>query len=253
MKLLVGDTGLVGTSLKEQTTFDYTFNSKNIKELKSIAKDGDEIYLSCLPATKWLVNKNLEKDLENIYYVIEQLKGIKFSHINLISTIDVYSDSPLGVDETYEPKITKPSYGANRYLFEQLVKGQLTFNRLSVFRLPALFNKHIKKNIVYDMLNNHNVEMVNANSSFQWYNLDHLHEHITFFNRHYHNDQIFNLFPEPIDTREVIKLFPNVHQCDWGPRITYDYKTKFSTTGYFYLKETSLSYLKEFINEARSN
>ena len=253
MKLLVGDTGLVGTSLKEQTTFDHTFNSKNIRELTSITKDGDEIYLSCLPATKWLVNKTLEKDLENIYSVIEQLKSIKFSHINLISTIDVYSDSPLGVDETYEPKSTKPSYGANRYLFEQLIKEQLTFDRLSIFRLPALFNKHIKKNIVYDMLNNHNVEKVNANSSFQWYNLDHLYEHITFFNRHYHNDQIFNLFPEPLDTREVIKLFPDVHQCDWGPKVTYDYKTKFSTTGYFYLKETSLSYLKEFINEARSN
>lgn len=253
MKLLVGETGLVGTSLKEQTEFDHLFKSSNIEDLKHVAKDGDEIYLACLPATKWLVNKNLDRDIENIYNIIEQLKGIKFSHINLISTIDVYNNSPLGVDETYEPLSTEPSYGTNRYLFEQLVREQLTYDRLSIFRLPALFNKHIKKNIVYDMLKNYNVDKVNANSSFQWYNLDHLYEHIKFFNRHYHFDQIFNLFPEPLDTREVIKLFPDVHQCDWGPKIIYDYKTKFSTTGYFYLKETSLSYLKEFINEARSN
>ena len=86
MKLLVGDTGLVGTSLKEQTTFDHTFNSKNIEELKNIARDGDEIYLTCLPATKWLVNKDIEQDIKNIYYIIEQLKDIKYSNIILIST-----------------------------------------------------------------------------------------------------------------------------------------------------------------------
>ncbi|CAB5221673.1 hypothetical protein UFOVP242_17 [uncultured Caudovirales phage] len=253
MKLLVGETGLVGTSLKEQNEFDHLFKSSNIEDLKRIAKDGDEIYLACLPATKWLVNQHLERDIETVYRIIDHLKGINYSQINLISTIDVYSESPLGVDETYEPISTKPSYGANRYLFECLVREKLTYDRLSIFRLPALFNKHIKKNIVYDMLKNHNVEKINANSFFQWYNLDHLFEHITFFNRHYHDEQIFNLFPEPLDTREVIKLFPDVHQCDWGPKVVYDYKTKFSTTGYFYLKETSLSYLKEFINEACSN
>ena len=252
MKLLVGDTGLVGTSLREQTTFDYTFNSKNIKELKSIAKDGDEIYLTCLPATKWLVNLNIEEDIENIYYIIEHLKGIKYSNIILISTIDVYCDSPLGVNEDFSPVVNGPSYGTNRLLFEQLIRSKLQYERLSIFRLPALFNRHIKKNIVYDMLKNHNVENMNANSSFQWYNLDHLNEHITFFIRHYKDDTIFNLFPEPLDTREVIKLFPRVHKCDWGPKVVYDYKTKFSTTGYFYLKETSLSYLKEFVNAAGS-
>jgi hypothetical protein len=253
MKLLVGDTGLVGTSLKEQTTFDYTFNSSNIETLKDIAKDGDEIYLACLPATKWLVNMYLEQDIENINYIIKQLEGIKFSNVILISTIDVYCESPLGADETSIPVIKTVNYGTNRLLFEILVREKISYNKLNIFRLPALFNKHIKKNIVYDMIKGNNVAKVNANSSFQWYNLDHLNEHITFFTRHYKDDDTFNLFPEPLDTRELIKLFPEVHQCDWGPKVVYDYKTKFSTTGYFYLKETSLSYLKELINEARSN
>jgi hypothetical protein len=253
MKLLVGDTGLVGTSLKDQTTFDHTFNSKNIDQLRYIAKDGDEIYLACLPAAKWLVNKNLEEDTQNILSIISDLNGVKFSTINLISTIDVYCESPLGVDESFTPVVKTTNYGTNRLLFENLVRQDLKYDKLNIFRLPALFNKHIKKNIVYDMLNVNNVEKVNANSSFQWYNLDHLYEHIIFFTRHYKDDEIFNLFPEPLDTREVIKLFPEVHKCDWGPKIAYDYKTKFSTTGYFYLKETSLSYLKELVNAARSN
>lgn len=253
MKLLVGDTGLVGTSLREQTTFDHTFNSSNIEDLKNIAKDGDDIYLACLPAAKWLVNKNLEQDIENIYFILAQLQDIRFSNIILISTIDVYCDSPLGVDETFKPFVKNISYGTNRSLFETLVRTKLKYDKLNIFRLPALFNKHIKKNIVYDMLYNNNVEKINANSSFQWYNLDHLYEHITFFTRHYNEDEIFNLFPEPLDTRELIKLFPHVHQCDWGPKVVYDYKTKFSSTGYFYLKETSLSYLKELVNETRGN
>ena len=37
----------------------FEFNSKNIHEFNSVAKDGDEIFLSCLPATKWIVNKNI--------------------------------------------------------------------------------------------------------------------------------------------------------------------------------------------------
>ena len=36
MKILVGDTGLIGTTLKEKITFESTFNSKNIQELQEI-------------------------------------------------------------------------------------------------------------------------------------------------------------------------------------------------------------------------
>ena len=253
MKLLVGDTGLVGTSLKEQTTFDHTFNSSNIDRLRYIAKDKDEIYLACLPAAKWLVNKNLEQDTFNMVSIISNLQGITFSKIILISTIDVYCDSPLRVDETYTPLVNAVSYGTNRFRFEKLVRQDLSYDKLNIFRIPALFNKHIKKNIIYDMLNDNNVNKINANSSFQWYNLDHLYEHITLFTSHYKDDEIFNLFPEPLDTRELIKLFPDVDKCDWGPKVIYDYKTKFFTTGYFYPKEISLNYLKEFINASRSN
>ena len=32
MKILIGSTGLVGTTLKETIDFDYEFNSKNIDE-----------------------------------------------------------------------------------------------------------------------------------------------------------------------------------------------------------------------------
>ena len=42
MKILIGNTGLVGTTLKETIKFDYEFNSKNLNEfLNNEYKDGE--------------------------------------------------------------------------------------------------------------------------------------------------------------------------------------------------------------------
>lgn len=59
MKIIVGNTGLVGTTLCESINFDLKFNSSNIGEFISLVEDGSELYLSCLPATKWMVNKDV--------------------------------------------------------------------------------------------------------------------------------------------------------------------------------------------------
>ena len=66
MKLLIGDTGLVGQTIKKFKTFDVEFNSKNLYTFEYLAKDGDELFLTCLPATKWLVNQNLTKHINNM-------------------------------------------------------------------------------------------------------------------------------------------------------------------------------------------
>ncbi len=73
MKHIIGHTGLVGKTLCETTNFDYKYNTKNINEFKKNVNDGDEIVLTCLPATKWLVNQNLKKDIENIYDIRDKL------------------------------------------------------------------------------------------------------------------------------------------------------------------------------------
>ena len=61
MKLIIGNTGLVGKTLSNKLDFDYSFNTNNIDSFNDIAYDGDELFLSCLPATKWLVNKNIKR------------------------------------------------------------------------------------------------------------------------------------------------------------------------------------------------
>jgi hypothetical protein len=193
MKLLIGDRGLVGKTILKKTNFDYTFNTSNIDLFEGIAKDGDEIFLSCLPATKWKVNKNIYDDFNNITNLIKILSKIKYSKIILISTIDVYNESIVKSNEDESPLITSFNYGSNRFLFEIMVKDLLIYDDLKIFRLPSLYSNDIKKNILYDLLNDNNVPNINVNSSYQWYNLEFLYDDITNLCVKYPNEKIFNL------------------------------------------------------------
>lgn len=251
MKILVGDTGLVGTTLKEKMSFDLTFNSKNIEDLQNVKDDNITIYLSCLPATKWLVNKDIKSDIKNINTIIEVVSKLEYKRIILISTIDVYCDSLQLSDEDTNIQVKNLSYGTNRYYFELLIENLCTYKDLKIFRLPALYNKHIKKNILYDLINNNNVNKINANSSFQWYNLDNLTNDIRLYSALHPKRKVFNLFTEPLDSKEIIQLFPH-HKPNvpFSPnRNEYNFKTDLNKTGYILSKEEVLNDIKKFIDE----
>lgn len=249
MKILIGNTGLVGTTLKNEIKFDLEFNSNNISSFIDDVPNNCDIYLTCLPATKWLVNKNIIGDIDNIYNLIKILSNKTYNNITLISTIDVYNESPLKSNEDYIPNFSKLNYGNNRYLFELLVKEYLEFKKLAIFRLPALFSKDIKKNVLYDLINDNNVESININSKYQWYNLQNLVNDINSFQIKYPENEVFNLFTEPINTIDIVKLFPNVNIDNLykGDTIIYDYTTKFGT--YILNKETVINEIKTFVNE----
>jgi nucleoside-diphosphate-sugar epimerase len=252
MKILVGNTGLIGTTLTETMKFDLMFNSKNINKFnKLVDEDGYELYLSCLPATKWMVNKNLPSDLDNIQNIINILRKQKYSKIVLFSTIDVYNDSPLDVNEDYKPNFGNLSYGNNRYLFELMVKECLEFDDLKVFRLPALFNRHIKKNVLFDLINNNNVDQINSNSMFQWYNLDNLYNDIIKYSSEFPHETTFNLFTEPVETIDIVSLFENAKDLvkHNNIKISYDYTTKYHNSGYIKTKDEVLIEIKKFIDE----
>jgi len=250
MKILIGNTGLVGQTLKENFNFDLEFNSKNIDDFTSKVPNGCELWLSCLPATKWMVNKDLKKDIENIYKILSLIKEKTYSRVILISTIDVYNDSPVCVDETYKPNFGKLNYGNNRLLFEFLVEEFLTKDDYKIYRLPALFNEKIKKNVLYDLLHNNNVELIDGNTHFQWFNLNNL---PSFINDTVDSKRIvFNVFTEPIKTQEIINLFPQHKDKtilkDSGSTI-YNYKTNLNNSGYIQKSTEVLDEIKKFVNE----
>lgn len=254
MKVIVGNSGLVGNTLCESINFDFMFNSKNINDFSNYDINGCDLYLSCLPATKWLVNQNVTNDINNILNLIEIFKTKTYKKIFLISTIDVYTDSPQEVNEDYYPNFLNSNYGSNRLLFESLVRSQLKYSSYKIFRLPALFNKNIKKNILFDLINDNNVNNINTNSSYQWYNLDNLYKDMMKLDDLYPNDEIFNLFTEPIDTQEIVNLFPkHKDKTFYGDKkIAYNYKTKYSKNGYFKNYLDVLNDIKKMVNESIS-
>lgn len=250
MKILVGDTGLVGTTLKENITFDLKFNSKNIQELQYVKNDNITIYICCLPATKWLVDRDIGSDIKNINSIINIISKLTYKKIILISTIDVYCNSPQLSDEETTIQVKNLSYGINRYYFELLIKNLCIYEDLKIFRLPALFNKHIKKNILFDLIYDNNVDQINSNSMFQWYNLNSLFSDILYYSNNNPDREIFNLFPEPLETSEIIKLFPkHVGKPQYKDRSVYNFKTNLTESGYLRTKESVLKELKEFIYE----
>lgn len=255
MNILIGNTGLVGSSLKEKIKFDYEFNSSNLEDIKKIPNTEDAIlYLSCLPATKWKVNQDIEGDFNNIGKIIRTISPLSYKTIILISTIDIYSNSDSLIDESYTPVVEKLEYGTNRYLFELLVKQTMKYDRLYIFRLPALFNKHIKKNILFDLIHNNNVDKIVSNSSYQWFNLDKLYETIMYIiNRNITDAQVFNLFTPPIFTSDIINLFPDkIDKVDNKSKgANYHWLTKYFESGYVLdlTEEEILKDIKELINE----
>lgn len=252
MKILVGNTGLIGQTLKQKIEFDFEFNSKNVDELKK-CPDGCDLYLSCLPATKWLINQNVKKDFSNIQSIISVLEKKEYNNIFLFSTIDVYSDSPIGVDEDYNPNIFGLNYGSNRFLFECMVRQFVEYNNFYAFRLPALFGKLIKKNVIYDLLNNNRLENINLNSYYQWYNLENLADDIFKLIDKNPKSNIFNLFNEPIYTEQLVsEIFPEFKLKTKNDLIEYNWKTKYSPNGYMNSKENILNEIREFVYEIRN-
>ena len=213
---IVGYTGFVGSNLLQFYKFDHFYNSKNFHTAKN--QTFDTLFFAGIPAVKWYANKNSKEDNNIIENIKSILNTIKVNKIILISTIDVYDDVTKQFDEDYIINPNKNhTYGKNRFLFEEFVKT--TYHNYNIIRLPALFGKGLKKNIIYDLINNNNVNDIPLNSSFQWYYLDWLKKDIDIILKH--DIKVCNLFTEPIYTKDIIKVFNEVYNIDYGFQIEY--------------------------------
>ncbi len=164
---LIGYTGFVGSHLARQATFDDFYNSKNIEQIAG--KSYDLVVCSGASAVKWLANQQPEEDRRQIQRLISCLQRAQAREVVLISTVDVYPCS-IGADE--ETPVTLEglcAYGKHRYELEQFVASQ--FASL-VVRLPGLFGKGLKKNILYDFLHGNQTDRIHRASVFQFYDLE---------------------------------------------------------------------------------
>lgn len=165
---LVGATGFVGSNLLRKRSFDLEVNSKNAAELAG--RHFGRVVFSAARAEKWRANQDPEADAKHVDELKSLIQSFTADELVLVSTVDVYRD-PRGVDESTEIDASRlQAYGRNRFLLEQAARA--AHQRVVVVRLPALFGPGLKKNVIYDLLNDNQVERIDSAAQFQFYNLE---------------------------------------------------------------------------------
>ncbi|OQK16036.1 hypothetical protein AU255_13050 [Methyloprofundus sedimenti] len=247
---LIGHTGFVGSNLKQQYEFTDFYNSKNYK--KMCGQEFDLVVCAGVSAVKWMANKEPETDLANIKALEEVLASVKAKQIILISTIDVYPVTQ-SKDEDFDcTSIKNHAYGTHRLKFEAFCDNH--FSNCIIVRLPGLFGNGLKKNVIFDLLNDNCLEMINVKSSFQFYYLKYLWQDIKKAVKN--NIKVINLFTEPVPTNDIVtNFFPSkVLGQEAVPEGHYNLYSKYAhlwgnTDNYVYTKTEMLQQLAEFIEE----
>ena len=253
--LIIGCRGFVGSHLARYFPDSMLAGRKEISELEG--KSFGTIYCAAPQAKKWWANQNPEDDMAEIQSLIEACQRLMcVDRFVLISTIDVY-DPPLNVNENSNLNPDSHPYGRHRYFLEQKILSVFE-EKTKILRLPALVGSGLKKNIIFDLLNNNNIQLVNPNSAFQWFNLSFLPDIIDYVGT-LDPCEILNVATEPVSTPQILdRWFHNYKsQLDWDLRpINYDVHTIFGLKGSSYLysaDEVLDMHLNPFIQSAVSN
>lgn len=126
------------------------------------------------------------------------------------------------------------------------------FDDVYIFRLPGLFGRGLKKNVIFDLLNDNLLEKINPESSFQYYDLSCLWADIQKVCEA--NVRLIHLFPAPIKTSKIISEFfaEKTVGADAAPVAHYNYKTAYDylfgrSDGFIYGQDEMMNRLARFI------
>lgn len=251
---LIGYSGFVGSTLLKQSSFNDLYRSTNIQDING--QKYDTITCAGAPAQKWLANQNPEEDAKKIDSLIDHLAQVECKTFILISTVDVFK-TPVNVDENTKIDTNNlHAYGLNRYRLEEFVQKQ--FDNHLIIRLPGLVGPGLKKNIIFDLLNDNNLNQVESRNVFQFYPMVNLWFDIQRALRK--GLKLVHLTAEPISVAAIAKEgfgidFVNHRE---GPLVSYDFRTchaeAFDSQHYQYSKKETLlavrSYAQSETNKA---
>jgi len=207
-KALIGHTGFVGSALKKQTSFPDTYRSTDIETIRG--RHFETVVCAGASAKKWLANSEPEMDVNNIEILMENISRIRCHTFILISTADVFS-TPVGVSEkTDVDERNLSAYGLNRRRLEKFVEE--TFSNHLIVRLPGLVGKGLRKNIIYDFLNDNRLSAIDSRAIFQFYPIRKLWKDINIAMEN--QLKLIHLTAEPVSVAEVAlkgfrKMFNN--------------------------------------------
>jgi len=252
MALIIGSTGFIGRNIVENLP-DIEVLDRHLYQLETNLHT-DTLYIAAPSASKWLVNSNPKEDLNNITQLASSInKHIKAEKIIVFSTVDVYAN--LSTSTELSETLTDISYGGNRRIFEKLLS--VNECELYVFRLSGVFGKHLKKNIIYDLLNKRNSEVgkYNLNSEFQFIEISSVlktcHELLN------KTPGVYNLSSPPIKVSDLLESF------DWikdvtaipskSPIIRYNVKTLYNRDAEYMFKSEEVYERIEYLRKTYAN
>lgn len=250
---LIGYTGFVGGNIANQYQFDDLYNSKNISDMEG--KEYDLVVSAANRAEMWRINQEPEVDRAEIEEFINHIKKAKIKKLVLVSTVGVYKNPNGANEDTPIDTDGLLPYGVNRYYLEQFCRDNFD---TTIVRLPGLFGEGIKKNVIFDLLNNNNVDRIHKAGVYQYYNLANIWKDI---NIALDNGlALVNLSIPPVSTEEVAREcfgieFTNT-PADVKPAF-WDMHSKYAEVyggkgDYLYTKEQELAGIKAFINKYRN-
>ncbi len=195
---LIGYTGFVGGNIAAQRQFDDLYNSKNIADIEG--KEYDLVVSAANRAEMWRINQEPEKDLAEINEFIDHIKKVNIKKLVLISTVGVYKNPNGANEDTAIDTDGLLPYGKNRYYLEQFCKDHFD---TTIVRLPGLFGSGLKKNVIFDLLNDNNVDRIHRDGVYQYYNLGNIWKDIQ--TALVNNVSLVNFATPPVSTEEVAR------------------------------------------------
>ncbi len=248
---LIGHTGFVGSNLASQASYLHCYNSRNIASIAG--QSFDTIICAGVQAVKYWANQHPEEDWAKIETLLEPLRTVQAKRFILLSTIDVYAQ-PMLVTEDDQPPAENHAYGRHRLQVEEFVSERYPVHH--IVRLPGLFGKGLKKNVIFDLLKDNCLENIQPASAFQYYDLDHLTQDLEKIVKA--DIRLINIATEPVSTQAIIdRCTPGkVVGAKAGAPGRYDFRSKYSTLwgrddGYLYGADQVLSGIESFMNQDR--
>jgi nucleoside-diphosphate-sugar epimerase len=245
---LIGHTGFVGQNLQQAVRFDVLVNSTNVEELRG--RDFDLVVCAGARAEKWKANRDPTADLAGIERLLSVLHDVRAQQFVLVSTVDVFA-RPHGVDESAEADAQHP-YGTHRRLLEVLCAHR--FDALIV-RLPALFGPGLKKNALYDLLHDNQVEQIHPESTYQFYDVRWLWSDAA--RARQAGIKLLHLATEPLSMGEIAeRCFSRVLRAPDGGAAHYDVRSRHADVwsgrdGYLRMRDEVLAALQTFVRQER--
>jgi sugar phosphate isomerase/epimerase len=232
---LIGWTGFVGLELLKHLSDCDLYNSSNISSLAS--KSYGCIYFAGLPAEKWKINQAPEADQANLRNILRVLDTVSADRFVLISTVDVL-DATVPQAEDGTVWATHP-YGVHRRQMEEYVARRYADHL--ILRLPGLFGRGLKKNVLYDLLHDNQVDQISLGSTFQWYGIGSLYDDI----QRCAGLRCVHLVSPPIETSVIVRRFFPGAACKGARVVSYQLR---HGDGYWTSEEAVLAEMDAWIS-----